>query len=443
MSSKGNQIIHCILSALLVTGCQGSSPIQLGGGGVGGTGISSGAITAFGSIFVNGVEFDIADALANNQVLVDGQPVTAQNELALGMVVSVTGSFNPDHKTGTATKVEYYDDLLGPVQSVDPSTSTIKILNFTVMADAKTIFTGNADFGLNAADNLTLLNNLLTQGGPLFVEVSGLWSDANVLYATSIALKSAYSGDSEVRGTIEQLDSGAPGTFRLRGMTVDYHGADVRVALTDGLSVEVYGSIDSVTNTFTATRVVRDEAAVATKVNSLEGQELGLQGLVANLDTTAKTFSVDGVPVNYSEAKIESESGNTFTLQEGARVEVKGVIHGGVLSATHMEGEEGYLSGSGTDVLVNIDTMPVQSTDAVSHRLTLAPDPNDPKTAITVQVTSNTLFEDERNLGLPLNYYSAFGSTPVAIQQGNRVEVGGYRDTTTGIISAARIEVKY
>lgn len=444
MSSKTSYgICLIIIIALLGAGCQGASPVRLGGGGVGGTGISSGAISAFGSIFVNGVEFDIADALANKQVLVDGRPVTAQNDLALGMVVSVTGTFNSDHKTGTATRVEYYDDLLGPVQSVDPAAGTIKILNLTVSADIKTVFTGDAGFNINSANNLAVLKNLLNQGGPLYVEVSGLWGDANVLYATSVAVKSAYSGDSEVRGTIEQLDSAAPGTFKLRGLTVDYHGADLRLPLTDGASVEVYGSIGGATNAFTASRIVPDEAAIATKVNSLEGQELGVQGLVSRLDTSAKTFFVEGVPVNYGGAKIESETGNTFTLQNGARIEVKGRIQGGILTATHMEGDEGDFSNGTANVLVNIDTLPVQSTDVAGHRLTLSPDPNDPNAIMTVQVTPNTLFEDERNLGLPLNYDSAFGSTPAAIQQGNRVEVGGYRDTATGVISAARIEVKY
>ncbi len=70
-----------------LTACGGGT--QVAGGGIGGTGISQGSITAFGSVWVNGVEFDTSNA----SILRNGSSVT-QSDLAIGMVVTVDGSVN-------------------------------------------------------------------------------------------------------------------------------------------------------------------------------------------------------------------------------------------------------------------------------------------------------------------------------------------------------------
>ncbi|HKJ23085.1 MAG TPA: DUF5666 domain-containing protein [Gammaproteobacteria bacterium] len=432
------------LSLLLLSGCNtggpGGSVVSLGGG-IGGTGLSYGPITAFGSVFVNGVEFDMKDALANNQVLVDGQPVASQSALGLGMVVAVTGSFNPDHRTGTAVKIEYYDDLQGPVQSAAPAAGTLKLLNLTVETDIQTIFKGDAGFTVDPTANLTVLANLAAQG-TVYVEVSGLWNPNGRLHATRIDVKKNFTGDAEIRGPINELDANGQGTLGLRGVPVRYQGANLQVQMQNGVYVEAYGSFDAAANAFTANRIVQDEASVASKYKTLEGQKVELQGLVANLDTAAKTFTISGVPMSYAAAKIESETGNTFTLANGAQVEIKGKVQNGVLELTRMEGENNAPANSGTGVLVNISTTPVKGTDPAKHQVLLDLNPNDPAAVLTVALTPTTVFEDKRNLGLPLNYDSAFGTTPVALQAGDRLEVDGYRDPATGVVTALRIEVK-
>ena len=80
-----------------VASCGGGT--QLAGGGIGGTGISQGAITGFGSIFVNGVEFNTSGAT----IIKDGNTVT-QNDLKIGMVVTVDGSIDTS-TSGSATTV--------------------------------------------------------------------------------------------------------------------------------------------------------------------------------------------------------------------------------------------------------------------------------------------------------------------------------------------------
>jgi hypothetical protein len=89
-----------------------SSP---GGGGIGGTGLtSSGTVDGFGSIFVNGVEFETDDAV----ILVDGESV-GEDQLGLGMVVVVSGTVNDDGATGIAERVIYDEEVEGPVESIE------------------------------------------------------------------------------------------------------------------------------------------------------------------------------------------------------------------------------------------------------------------------------------------------------------------------------------
>ena len=57
-----------------------------------------GQITAFGSIYVNGVEFETAGASYE----VDDALASSDDALAVGMVVKVEGAVNADGATGTA-----------------------------------------------------------------------------------------------------------------------------------------------------------------------------------------------------------------------------------------------------------------------------------------------------------------------------------------------------
>ena len=57
------QLFFITVICLFLAGCGGGGNSSLAGGGIGGTGITaSGAITGFGSIFVNGIEFETAGA---------------------------------------------------------------------------------------------------------------------------------------------------------------------------------------------------------------------------------------------------------------------------------------------------------------------------------------------------------------------------------------------
>jgi ABC-type phosphate transport system substrate-binding protein len=130
---------------------------QLAGGGIGGTGITTGTVTGFGSVFVNGVEFDTAGASMD----IDDVPSTSDGTddasvLGIGMVVTVTGTVNADGVTGTATAISYDEIFEGPItaepdEDVDMQTKTFEVFGITVVADSNTTVFVGTDYSSLAA----------------------------------------------------------------------------------------------------------------------------------------------------------------------------------------------------------------------------------------------------------------------------------------------------
>jgi hypothetical protein len=90
--------------AVVFNACGGSG----GSNGLAGRNVSRGIITGFGSVFVNGVEFDSSSAA----VTIDDNP-SSESDLRIGMEVTVKSD-------GTAaSSITAADDLEGPISSVD------------------------------------------------------------------------------------------------------------------------------------------------------------------------------------------------------------------------------------------------------------------------------------------------------------------------------------
>ena len=126
-------------ATLMISACGGGGGDQVASGGVGGTGISAGAITAIGSVTVNGVTFDTTDAA----IFVEGTRVDDPDQpdgdeaglrgfgLAEGQVVQVEGSIDANGVTGTAESVFFNDSVEGPITSViskDTAAGTAEIV---------------------------------------------------------------------------------------------------------------------------------------------------------------------------------------------------------------------------------------------------------------------------------------------------------------------------
>ncbi len=313
---KPHQRIAALLTTLLafaVAGCgsSGSSPA-----GVSGT--NKGVITALGSIFVNGVEYNVTGA----SVTVE-KSAGLDSDLKVGRVVTVKGT-KSDDLHGAATSVEYKDNFEGPVD-LTPAAGSTSFQAFgqtiSVNTTAATVAAGKTVFS-----NFTSLSQL-TAGS--LIEVSGLPDANGVIQASYIELKSGAlaSSNIELKGTISGLNTTAK-TFAIGALTVDYSVAslsDLPVGgIANGLFVEVSGNGANytlgATPNFKADKV---ESALENPSGS-EGSNLSLEGFVTGLSAGSNTFMVNGQAVNTGALSLTGITNNV-------RVEVEGTLNNGVL----------------------------------------------------------------------------------------------------------------
>ena len=355
-----------------LAGGGGGGGTSLAGGGIGGTGITSGTITGFGSVFVNGVEFETDGSSFD----VDDNIGTDQDVLGLGMVVTVTGSINPDGVTGTALSILYDDEVEGPiaddpVEDADRVTKTFTVLGITVVVDRNTtVFSGtDYDYDSLAMDNI--------------VEVSGFFDGTGALQATRLEktgqLTLGLSGV-EMRGTVRAFNG--TDTFLLDGITVMFDGStdlsEVPGGVIDGGQfVEVTGTLE--TPTFiTALRIELESEGFDD-----DEDRVSIQGLVTDF-TGIGNFMVNGQPVDASAADFEPAS-LAASLGNNASVEVSGPIVGGVLQAIEVEQRGGEIK----------IIAPVTTFDAEAGWVNVSVVGGE--TDITVLTDSQTQFEDERD----------------------------------------------
>ena len=147
-----------------------------------------GTLGGFGSLYVNGIEFDASGA----SYRVDDVDWFDDSALAVGMKLRVTGTVNSDGQTGTATRIFYDDDVEGPIDAdsltaVTDTNRSFTIFGLTVSVDAtRTVFDGGAAF------------ETLAEGQK--VEVSGFF-DGSQLVASRIEKQDDLDDEFELRGT--------------------------------------------------------------------------------------------------------------------------------------------------------------------------------------------------------------------------------------------------
>ena len=128
-------------------------------------------------------------------------------------------------------------------------------------------------------------------GSMVEIESSRIDDGSNRARATTIRV------GSELKGPVDSVDAGA-GTFTILGQTVEVRSTTVfddslgtsSVAGLAGLSVEVHALFDAASGRYVATRVEREDGLTSFK----------LRGLVASLDSTAKTFMLGAARISYA-----------------------------------------------------------------------------------------------------------------------------------------------
>ena len=303
--------LHIILIGLLfawIAGCGG------GGVGEGGTGsFSSGPISGFGSVIVNGVRFDETSATISD----DDGAVRRRDELRLGMVVAIDSTrIDAASASAAARSIRIGSEIVGPVTSVDAGGGSFTVFGLTVRVIADTIFDERLAGGIAAL-----------RAGDV-IEVYGFFDRSRRMFiATRVELRPVGTAIFKLRAPLEAIDNGA-GTITLGGQSISTAGIALPSGLSPGVIVRVRAQL-------------LDAGLVATRVEIAALQvadrdDVRVEGRITSF-TSSRSFAVDGLPVDARNAAFpDGEAGVVL----GARIEVEGAVAGGPLVAAKVEIED-------------------------------------------------------------------------------------------------------
>jgi len=314
-----------LFGLMLLVSCGGGGGGTVADGGIGGSGVvASGSVTATGSIFVNGVEYRVQDAVFERE---DELPETLneiQDRIVEGMVVEVEGTLDEGAKAGQASVVRYEDIVEGEIDGMTSNAPEIKVLD--ILAQEVVVEDGLTRFGPGLAFDM-----IESETG--FIEVSGYRRTDGRIQALYLEDRTP-TGRLEIEGTVSVVDAS---TFTIAGLTVTYSGTP---ALTNGDLVEVKGTSYDLATTTLAAATVEKKTAGLSVADKLKAEVEGFVTVLgADPVPVGETFLVDGQPAAYGSTTLFV--GGTFAdLSAGAKVEVEGVLSGGIISAQRIEFRE-------------------------------------------------------------------------------------------------------
>jgi len=368
-------------AVLLLASCGGST--QLAGIQGSGSGVASGPITGFGSIFVNGVEY----VTSNAQIRIDDQP-GAESQLLVGEVVTVTGSVNADGKTGTATQVTFSGEVAGPITGINIAGGTFVVLGQTVRVSGSTLFDATI---LPASITSLKVGNL--------VEISGFPNTAAEIVASRIQLEATGSA-LEVKGIVQSLDMTAH-TFHVNTLTVDYSAITPMGSLANGSTVKASGTMLNAAGALVATRV-----DVLPGFGGTANEQGEIEGLITTFTSNAD-FVING-------QRVTTNASTQFMLN-------------GVTLAVNVQVEvDGSFDASGVLVAKSVQATPdsaslvrglVDNVNAASNTLTVL--------GMTITTSSDTEFEDKSSQQMRLFKLSDLHTNDYVEARGAPAQSGG------------------
>ena len=304
-----------ILLSLALAGCGGADDTP----GSVATG-SYGTLTASGggSASVNGVQFSTAGAA----IVRDDVQVT-EASLRPGMVVTVSGMRTGS--SGSATRIEVDDAVKGFVEA-KPDPNHWTILGQTVLVDDLTRFDNNIQPGIGE-----------------FAEVHGLVSGNGVIAAGFIERKTAPLPAFEVKGFVQNHNDGAK-TFQIGALTVNYNGATINdmpnpaTTSWNGRLVEAKGSTCTGTPPATPCGTLNASKVEPSGPQVQNAPEFEIEGFVTAVppDVPSSSFKLGDKLVVFN-GSTRFEGGLQSEIAVGVKLEVEGVIAGGVLTASKVK----------------------------------------------------------------------------------------------------------
>jgi len=360
--------------------------------------VTMGTITAFGSVFVNGVRYDVSAAS-----LTKNDNSVAQSALAVGEVALVHGREDAQSGQGEAESVDVEDRVVGPIATIDTTGNQLTVLGQTISVTASTSFGG----GITPAD-LTGLK----MGDS--VEVSGLPGSGGLIMATRIG-RAESNEPLQVMGTVGTVDTAAH-TLMINALMVDFSTANLSGFSSgqpaSGDLVIARGTVfDATAVKLTATRLRKAETD---RDDQSQGGMVEEEGLITRF-ASAMDFDVAGAKVTTTASTV-FKNGTAADLALNVRVEVRGTLDANkVLVADVVEIERvAAIALEGTVSAVTASTVTVLG--------------------VTITVDMNTHLEDEGSAQMQM-----FSLTDVKV--GDTVLARGYENPAgSGMVLAVTLE---
>jgi hypothetical protein len=300
-----------------LSGCGGGSS-DVAGLSSGGTGsFTSGTITGFGSIIVNGIRYNDDDAAV---FATDGL-ASDVTQLQLGMVVHIEGSTVKQAPTtgglptATAYRINYDSEWIGPVSNINGM--TFEILGHTVEVQGATFIDGEiSDYA-----DLTTAHFVEIHG---YVDKINKHIDASRITVTSV--RPAYYKLSGAVSIINRTNKTA-----LLGPTpiAWLQPSDFSDSIANDDFIRVRLNTTPVHSAWIVSRIDQQSSPVAL-LSANFSYEAEVHGCITEF-RSGDNFAVNGIWVDASSASIAG------ILRAGAAVEVEGNIRAGKLIATAIE----------------------------------------------------------------------------------------------------------
>jgi hypothetical protein len=354
-----------------------------------------GTITAFGSVFVNGVRYDVSAAS-----LTKNDNSVAQSALAVGEVALVRGRDDAQSGQGEADSVDVEDRVVGPAMITG---SQLTVLGQTISVTASTSFGP----GITPAD----LTGLKSGDS---IEVSGLPGTGGLIMATRIG-RAESNEPLQVMGTAGTVDTAAH-TLMINALTVDYSTANLSGFASgqpaSGDLVIARGTVfDATAVKLTATKLRKAETD---RDDQGQGGMVEEEGLITRF-ASAMDFDVAGAKVTTT-ANTMFKNGTAADLALNVRVEVRGTLDANkVLVADVVEIER-------------VAVIALEGTVSATTSTTVT------VLGVTITVDMNTHLEDEGSAQMQM-----FSLMDVKV--GDTVLVRGYENPAgSGMVLAVRLE---
>jgi len=368
---KNNKLRNFVLAgiaAAVMLGCGGSGDSDTSTSGGSSSITTVGAITGFGSVYVNGVKFETESAVYE----VEDESAFDDSALKVGMVVKVKGRINDDGLTGTANQIIYEDEIEGPVQGLT-ATATTKSFNIfgvpVTVSSTDTFFDNGLTFaGLQDGNN---------------VEVSGNFN-GQALQASYIKLDN--DNDAEIKGVVSNVNGNQFTLTSFFGavinVTVDLSAIPTPIIPQDGQYVEVEG-IPTGGNNLEAFRVELEDRH---HLSDDEG-EIEIRGL---LTEDNGSYFLNGMPttlissIRYEPPELENTINNL--PPEGMMVKIHGDYRNGTLVIDRIENKQESLEFKG-------DVAAISASDAKTGTITISF--GNATGTVTVSLNNNTMYPDD------------------------------------------------